>query len=393
MAVLHIMARAARLALAQMRALEEEGERLTLSNPLRGKGQSAASAQPVRAARLAMADSRALEEEAERANPIRGRGATPSLGLSQFRGGLTLGADLATMPTGEYDDELLGDQSVGFYGSGKHTLMDHLAHPTKGFGRARHDGARLADAIRSQHGGAYLSHFVGGMNTGRYEGEGSHSDSEEEEMEDDVAEMEGGGLLSSLGIPIVSDIAGMFGLGGAATGGRKLTKAALRQQLLAIKRAHPEKAKEVDAYLARLGGRGRMAGGGFLDSLMSFISSFFGSKKAEGPKAGPSPAAGPALSRADAAKAELAKMGITSQKDFTRWSLKNHPDKGGDTAKFQSVSDLAGRAFKGEGRRRRAAAGPSDGRRARAAVVKKVMAEKGLSMIAASKYVKEHGLY
>ncbi len=355
MAVLHIMARAARLALAQMRALEEEGERLTLSNPLRGKGKSAASAQPVRAARLAMADSRALEEQAERANPIRGRGATPSLGLSQFRGGLTLGADLATMPTGEYDDELLGDQS---YGSGKHTLMDHLAHPTKGFGRARHDGARLADAIRSQHGGAYLSHFVGGMNTGRYEGEGSHSDSEEEEemeMEDDVAEMEGG---------------------------KKLTKAALRQQLLAIKRAHPEKAKEVDAYLARLGGRGRMAGGGFLDSVMSFISSFFGSKKA-----------GPSLSRADAAKAELAKMGITSLRDFTRWSLKNHPDKGGDTGKFQSVSDLAGRAFKGEGRRRRAAAGPSDGRRARAAVVKKVMAEKGLSMIAASKYVKEHGLF
>ena len=33
------------------------------------------------------------------------------------------------------------------------------------------------------------------------------------------------------------------------------------------------------------------------------------------------------------------------------------------------------------------------GRAARAAIVKKVMAEKGLKMIAASKYVKEHGLY
>jgi hypothetical protein len=37
--------------------------------------------------------------------------------------------------------------------------------------------------------------------------------------------------------------------------------------------------------------------------------------------------------------------------------------------------------------------GESDGRRARAAVVKKVMAEKGLKMIEASKYVKEHNLY
>tara|TARA_R110000803_G_scaffold5356_3_gene17653 strand:+ start:3825 stop:4946 length:1122 start_codon:yes stop_codon:yes gene_type:complete len=37
--------------------------------------------------------------------------------------------------------------------------------------------------------------------------------------------------------------------------------------------------------------------------------------------------------------------------------------------------------------------GGGNGRAARAAIVKKVMAEKGMKMIAASKYVKEHGLY
>lgn len=37
--------------------------------------------------------------------------------------------------------------------------------------------------------------------------------------------------------------------------------------------------------------------------------------------------------------------------------------------------------------------GRSDGRSARAAIVRKVMSEKGLKMIEASKYVKEHGLY
>jgi hypothetical protein len=45
------------------------------------------------------------------------------------------------------------------------------------------------------------------------------------------------------------------------------------------------------------------------------------------------------------------------------------------------------------GRRRRAPAGANDGRRKRAEVVKKVMAEKGCSMIEASKYVKAHNLY
>jgi len=46
-----------------------------------------------------------------------------------------------------------------------------------------------------------------------------------------------------------------------------------------------------------------------------------------------------------------------------------------------------------KGKGRRAPAGPNDGRRARAAIVKKVMAEKGCSMIEASKYVKAHNLY
>jgi len=46
-----------------------------------------------------------------------------------------------------------------------------------------------------------------------------------------------------------------------------------------------------------------------------------------------------------------------------------------------------------KGKGRRAPAGPNDGRRKRAEIVKKVMAEKGLKMIEASKYVKAHNLY
>ena len=50
-------------------------------------------------------------------------------------------------------------------------------------------------------------------------------------------------------------------------------------------------------------------------------------------------------------------------------------------------------AYEGQGKKRRSPAGANDGRRHRAEIVKRVMAEKGLKMIEASKYVKQHGLY
>jgi len=60
----------------------------------------------------------------------------------------------------------------------------------------------------------------------------------------------------------------------------------------------------------------------------------------------------------------------------------------------QSDLTLTGeRMDRGSGKKRRAPAGPSDGRRKRAEIVKKVMAEQGMKMIEASKYVKEHNLY
>lgn len=58
----------------------------------------------------------------------------------------------------------------------------------------------------------------------------------------------------------------------------------------------------------------------------------------------------------------------------------------------ESKSDEGELKNKG-GKKPRPAMLPGDGRRRRADIVKKVMADKGLKMIAASKYVKEHGLY
>ena len=117
-----------------------------------------------------MADMRAMEEQQERANPIRGAGATPSMGLSQFRGGRkgTLSKkiaaaeeatpslyieemdDEAEMPSGEYD-------GAGAHAQGKH----------------------LAEHIHKLRGGAFLKAFASGLHSigsgydsGKYEGEG-----------------------------------------------------------------------------------------------------------------------------------------------------------------------------------------------------------------------------
>lgn len=64
------------------------------------------------------------------------------------------------------------------------------------------------------------------------------------------------------------------------------------------------------------------------------------------------------------------------------------PSGSGKTGAYEGMGH-----YPKEGKKKRAAAGPSDGRRKRAEIVKKVMAEHGLSMIEASKFVKSHNLY
>jgi hypothetical protein len=110
-----------------------------------------------RRARAALADMRAMEEQAERMNPINpkkalaGAGATPSMGLSQFRGG--------AMADSDSEDECVG--------AGK-MLAEHLGK--------MHGGAYMEKFMRGM-GKAMLGHDghgvrKGGMNTGAYEGEG-----------------------------------------------------------------------------------------------------------------------------------------------------------------------------------------------------------------------------
>ena len=68
---------------------------------------------------------------------------------------------------------------------------------------------------------------------------------------------------------------------------------------------------------------------------------------------GPRPRA-PAVPAAPVKSCEtlLSDTGITSRKDFLRWSVRNHPDKGGDTKTFQEISACVDKQY-GSGRKTR----------------------------------------
>lgn len=108
-----------------------------------------------RKAKRILADSRAVEEQAERMNPVnpkrqlmkphlglQGGSATPSMGVSQRRGGR------------------------------KHTLKDHLENPMKGYGKkpteAHMMGQQLGKHIAELHGGAFHKEFCHGLSGGSW---------------------------------------------------------------------------------------------------------------------------------------------------------------------------------------------------------------------------------
>ena len=149
---------------------------------------------------LALADNRALEEQAERTNPVapslRGKGATPSMGLSQFRGGAKRKSAKALNQIIDRDEAESPSQYL--------EEADAMAEMPSGEydGGARQQGMALGKHLLSLRGGAFHKAFMEGMgmsggamsgggvmvgagvNTGRYEGEGKleivHHGEEEE---------------------------------------------------------------------------------------------------------------------------------------------------------------------------------------------------------------------
>ena len=269
-----------------------------------------------RAERKAMADSRAMEEQMERHNPISGTGATPSMGLSQVRGGAKMMKNAAEQ--GKMLMEHLGSLHGGAYAKQFHEGM-------KGAGFFSNLGHGLSD-VAGMFGLGHCGDnekIKGGLHTGRYEGEGRFSD---------------------LGHK-VSDIAGMFGLG---------------------KKGRPPGTHKMD-------GAGHCVGGAKMTAAeKKAMKSVL--EKHEGGRRDPVPYGRP-------------QRPVMELMDGIGYAPLPKPPKGKTAEEFAAMAKMMG---KGKVKR---VVGAGDGRRKRAEVVRKVMAEKGMKMIEASKYVKEHGLY
>jgi hypothetical protein len=161
-----------------------------------------------RNARKAMADMRAMEEQSERTNPLDGRGATPSMGLSPFRGGRTRKPSPPPKQSEAYTQGLHLARHLGkLHGKG---YAEDFHKGMSGSGILSSLAGMLGLGHEEEGGMTYRGPKSGGVQTGAYEGEGkltiTHGgcyDSFTGAGEGD--EMEGSGPISS--------IMGMFGLG------------------------------------------------------------------------------------------------------------------------------------------------------------------------------------
>jgi hypothetical protein len=237
-----------------------------------------------------MADSRAMEEQMERMNPLDGRGATPSMGLSQIRGGMKEDSDS--------DDD------------------------------AKAQGKALSEHLHKLHGKGYARSFQkgmdGGLGTGRYEGQG---------------------LMSDVGIPAAMMFLPLLG--------KMLGKGRITQE------GHDRMKELVEEHEEKYHGK-KMKGGylGLAMMALPLISKLLGAGHMD-----------------EKASKELSML---FKKDM----------KGAGMERAVGGMKMASRVPP-----KMEMQGMGDGRKKRAEIVKRVMAEKGLSMINASKYVKEHNLY
>lgn len=288
-------------------------------------------------------DMRAMEEEMERTNPISGRanlrvdrrhmpiagsGATPSMGLSQFRGGAMEGCG---------DDD--GEEMEG---GGDMTRMVGAGNGRKkGMSEATQMGLHLGKHLHSLHGAGFFDDFSRGFMSVIRPAAG---------VAKAIAPM-----LGPEGM-VASGVLNAVGLGSARRGAR---------------------------------GRPRKGAGKLTITHGGATNSDTGAYHGKGRGCG----TGAGRERDDRAMTGLGMLGQDGH--GMRQGGGFLSDLG-----IPVISNLAGMVGLGTsegcgtgGRRRRAPAGANDGRRKRAEVVKKVMADKGLSMIEASKYVKAHNLY
>ena len=310
-----------------------------------------------------------MEKQHERTNPLRkmaGGSATPSMGLSEVRGGYHSCSDSDSSS----DDE-------------RH-------------GGARMMGRQLSDHILHQHGRKFYNEFKGGFSFGDLFGKIKNEFTNKDSVLRGKVLPEAA-KYSTYAAPVL-DVAGTaVGLPGAGT--------MLSRGLHAAQYANQG---------ARALGYGHSVSGCGSFDLSPRTGAYEGKgrkmvKKAV--KAKRQSALNKEALRAHQTPEEFAEhilekpsrhskmmrkqakmMGMGRESEDVRFLKGGMVRKESAEEKERKGDPKVARDLK-KGKGKRAPAGPHDGRRKRAEIVKKVMADKGMKMIEASKYVKEHGLY
>jgi len=327
-------------------------------------------------------DLRALEEQrnSPRTNPVRGAGATPSMGLSQYRGGMSGCGD------SESDEELQGgalERMVGAgrgcgTGAGTGAGTGGRKRRGKSMNEATAMGLHLGKHLHSLHGAGFFDDF-------------------------------GRGFMSVIrpAAGIAKSVAPLFGPEGAAVSGVLGS--------IGLGKARRGRGTGAGQLTITHGGGDDVAGGSILSSAAKYLGRKFNdpnsllSQATRGtidnlplitkmlttdfkPQGGRRRRGGASVADTGAYEGqgrERDDVEMLQGSGFLSDMLGNIPLVGGPASAITGMFGLGNNG----GRKKRAPAGPNDGRRRRAEIVKKVMADKGCSMIEASKYVKAHGLY
>jgi hypothetical protein len=213
---------------------------------------------------------------------------------------------------------------------------------------------------------------------------------EEGERQNMISEVRGGGFISDLGIPVVSNLAGLFGLGsggysGGMSGGAKAQGKALGEHLMRLHGAgwwddFKSGFNMVMKPIASIAKPLLPLAGPYGAAASAGLGALGYGKRGAGLLPGYEPSFTHNLEGTAAARryrAEHANPFMRGGK-HTLMDHLEHPTKG--------YGRMVGCGSSG-GKR-----GQSDKMKRRSALIKKLRAEKGMSMIEASKYIKSHNL-
>jgi len=300
-------------------------------------------------ARLAakrLADERAMEEQYERHNPVRGAGATPSMGLSQFRGGGMLGQD-------GHGQRMVG---AGFWDDFK-----------QGFDSTFRPAAQVIKYAAPLAGpeGLAVSAGLGALGYGRKKKSDAHKMGKHLSMQ--VHKLHGAGFWDDF---------------------KEGFDSVMKPAAGAFKAVAPLLGPEAQAASGALGafGYGRKRGGRVDQSKQNpfGLSSRSGAYEGMGKKAPKEdkPYIHPKFGQMKAAPDQSSLMGAVQ-------GLRRLKAQSAASAADKAAMDAFKAAHSGKGRR--ASAGPSDKRRARGAAVSRLM-KQGMSLGEASRHIKEHGM-